>query len=93
VTEESKKEADRAIEEFHRAARKRKAVIFAVAAVICLATGIGAVAIALTSDGDPAGGRFRLKALVVAGGLIVAGVFSAVAAYRIGSGQIDDIDS
>ena len=52
---------DAAIAEFHNAARKRKAVIFAIAAVVAILAGPAAliVAFSATPDAGPARGEIR----------------------------------
>ena len=77
---------------FHRAARKRKAIIFAIAALVSFAVGAIALAIALTAETPEGAGRAEIRVLALAIVLMVAGVWCAVAAYRIGTGQIADVD-
>jgi hypothetical protein len=85
---------DAAIEEFHRAARRRKAIIFGVAAVICVLAGAAALLVALTVDvpDDSARRRYDVRVILLGIVLIGAGLVSAYNAYRIGTGQIADID-
>jgi uncharacterized membrane protein HdeD (DUF308 family) len=85
---------DAAIAEFHRAARKKKAVIFGVGGVLSLVFGVLALVLAFSLDppeGTTRRYEWRLVALGVA--LIIAGGSFGVASYRIGSGQIDDVES
>ena len=84
-----------AIAEFHRAARKRKAVIFAIAGVVAIVGGIAAVLLTFLAGGEQdamgTSQRFEIRTLLLGGALIGAGGWMCFNAYRIGSGQIDDI--
>jgi hypothetical protein len=82
---------DAEIEAFHRAARKRKAWIFGIAAIVSILAGAGALVVAFSVDVD--GGRFEVRAFAASVALIVAGVGMGYNAYRIGTGQIADVDS
>ena len=84
---------DAAIAEFHRAARKRKALIFAIAGVVAFFGGLAAVVISfMAEDVSGGGGRFEARTLVLGGVLMGSGAWAAWQAYRIGSGQISDIE-
>lgn len=88
---------DAAIAEFHRAARKRKAWIFAIAGVVAFIGGLAAVVLTLVAGGDAregdAGAHYEIRTLVLGGALLGSGAWAAWQAWRIGSGQINDIDS
>jgi len=77
---------------FHRAARKRKAVIFAIASVVSFAVGVMALLVAFTAEAPDGSARYEVRVMVLGGILIAAAVWAAVAAYRIGTGQIADVD-
>lgn len=79
-----------AIDEFHRAARKRKAWIFGIAALVSVVVGVIALVIAFSVDVD--GGRFEIRAFVASVALIGAGLSMGYNAYRIATGQITDVD-
>ncbi len=84
---------DAEIAEFHRAARKRKARVFAVAAVVSILIGVAAIIVSVTVTEPDAPGvakHYEIRTVLVGIGFVVFGVFSAVNAYRIGTGQIDD---
>jgi uncharacterized membrane protein HdeD (DUF308 family) len=82
---------DAEIEAFHRAARRRKAVIFGISGAAMIALGV--IALIVTFVGAPATASGVSVRLVIAGiAFIIAGVVSAVNAYRIGSGQIADVE-
>ena len=87
-----------AIAEFHRAARRRKAVIFAVAGVVALLGGLGAIVLSIiagneTGDGAVPGnaGRYEARTILLGVALVVAGGWMCFTSYRIGSGKIDDV--
>ena len=84
---------DAAIAEFHRAARRRKAVIFAVAGVVAFFGGLAAVVLSfMAEDVGGSGGHFEGRTLLLGGVLMGSGAWAAWQAFRIGSGQINDID-
>jgi hypothetical protein len=89
---------DAAIAEFHRAARKRKALIFAVAGIVALLGGVGAIVLSIIAGGQVPDGaiegsssRYEARTIVLGIVLVVAGGWMCFTGYRIGSGQIDDI--
>jgi len=86
-----------AIAEFHRAARRRKALIFAIAGVVAIAGGIAAVLLTIFAGGepDPMTGRtngYEVRSFILGAALIGAGGWMCFNSYRIGSGQIADIE-
>lgn len=81
---------DPAIAEFHRAARRKKAWVFGVAAAFCLAIGIVVVVIGVYA-GAPAVG-FEVRAVVAGVVLIVAGLGAALSSFRLATGQVDDAE-
>lgn len=85
-----------AIAEFHRAARKRKAVIFAVAGIVALLGGIGAIVLSIIAGGEidtvtRTGPRYEARTILLGVALVAAGGWMCFTSYRIGSGKIDDI--
>ena len=84
---------DAAIAEFHRAARRRKAIIFAVAGVVAFFGGLAAVVLSfMAEDAAGGGGRIEGRTLILGGVLMGSGAWAAWQAFRIGSGQINDIE-
>jgi hypothetical protein len=83
---------DAAIEEFHRAERRRKAKVFGIAGIVSIVLGIGAMIVAFSAGEPGAGLRFEVKTLAVAIGLVIMGGSFLFNAYRIGTGQIADVE-
>jgi hypothetical protein len=86
-----------AIAEFHRAARRRKAWIFAIAGIVALLGGIAAVLLTVLAGGepDPMTGRtngYEARTFILGAALIGAGAWMCFVAFRIGSGKIADIE-
>ncbi|MDB4956208.1 MAG: hypothetical protein JWO36_3777 [Myxococcales bacterium] len=84
---------DAAIAEFHNAARKRKAVIFAVAAVLTILAGAAALLVAFTATPEAGPARGEIRVILLGGAMIVAGIASAITSYKIATGKILDLDS
>jgi len=85
---------DQQIEEFHRAARRRKAIIFAVSGVLMLALGVVLLVISFVAGGgDEVRGRYPIKVIVGGLAFVLGGISSGYNAYRVGSGQVNDVDS
>jgi O-antigen/teichoic acid export membrane protein len=91
---------DKEIAEFHAAARKRKAVIFGVSGVLMLAIGIAVLLMTflVTGGGDEDSGvsfsvRYPVKVIVVGIAFVLGGLTSCYNAYRVGSGQVNDVES
>ena len=84
---------DKEIAEFHAAARRRKAVIYGIAAVLLIALGAVVLVVAfLGSEGGELHGRFPVKVIAGGAALVFAGLAAAWAAFRIGTGQVNDVD-
>ncbi|MBA3457933.1 MAG: hypothetical protein H0T42_32925 [Deltaproteobacteria bacterium] len=87
---------DKQIEEFHRAGRRRKAIIYGISGGLMLALGAVILIISFTAgagDGeDEYGGGFPVKVLVGGIAFLVGGLGSCYNAYRIGSGQVNDVE-
>ncbi|HZJ67771.1 MAG TPA: hypothetical protein VFD36_29910 [Kofleriaceae bacterium] len=81
---------DPAIAEFHRAARRKKAWVFGVAAAFCLAIGITVVVIGVYAGAPD--GAIEGRAVVAGVVLIVAGLGAARSSYRLATGQVDDAE-
>jgi hypothetical protein len=81
---------DEAIAEFHRAARKKKAMVFGVAAVFAIAIGILVLVIGVTVEAPAT--RYEVKTLFLGGALVVAGLGAALSAYRLATGEVDDAE-
>jgi hypothetical protein len=81
---------DVAIEEFHRAARKKKAVVFGVASVFAVAIGVVVMLIGFYAEVPRVG--YEIRAVVAGGILAVAGLGAAVSCYRLATGQVDDAE-
>jgi len=85
---------DAQIEEFHRAARRRKAIIFGISGVLMLALGAVLLVISFVAGGgDEVRGRYPIKVIVGGIAFVIGGLSSCYNAYRIGSGQVNDVDS
>ena len=86
---------DQQIAEFHEAARRRKAWIFAISGVLMLAIGVGLLIVCFTVSSEQDFGRVRypVKIIVVGVAFVVGGLSSCYNAYRVGSGQVNDVDS
>lgn len=84
---------DAEIAEFHRAARRRKAVIFGVAAAVMIAVGLAALALGLLAPGLDRGVIiYDLRVIVVGAAVLIAGIGSAIKAFRVGTGRVLDVD-
>lgn len=86
---------DQQIAEFHAAGRRRKAWIFGISGVLMLVLGIGILVFCFTISGEDeiGSGRFPVKVLVGGIAFVVGGLSSCYNAYRVGSGQVNDVDS
>ena len=87
---------EEAIAEFHRAARRRKAVIFAIAGVVALLGGLGAIVLSIIAGSEidtvtRSGPRYEARTILLGIALVAAGGWMCFTSYRIGSGKIDDI--
>jgi multisubunit Na+/H+ antiporter MnhB subunit len=91
---ESGSNMDAQIEAFHRAERKRKAMIYGIAGVIGVAVGAITLAIALLAPYEPGDGTrvYSGKVIVLGIAMVLAGIGGLYNAYRIGSGQVADVD-
>ena len=84
---------DKEIEAFHAAARRRKAIIYAVAAVLLIALGGVVLVVAFMGiDSGEVGGRVPVKVIAGGAGLVFAGLAAAWSAFRIGTGMVNDVD-
>jgi hypothetical protein len=90
-------DVDAEIAAFHRAARKRKARVYGVAAAVLIA--VGAILLIVAFSAEPRSEvtagieqRYELRAIVLGVAVVAAGAFSGYNAYRIGTGQVDDVD-
>ena len=81
---------DAAIAEFHRAARRKKAMVFGVAAVCAIAIGVLLLVIGVFVEAPAA--RYEVKTLFLGGALVVVGLGAALSAYRLATGQVDDAE-
>lgn len=81
---------NRQIAEFHAAARRRKAMVYAVAAVVLIALGVvvGIITFMAYEGGDPV----PVKAIAGGAVLVVAGLSAAWGAYLLATGRINDIE-
>jgi len=86
---------DQQIAEFHRAGRRRKAWIFGISGVLMLALGIVLLVASFAVGGDEDVNRGRYPVKIIVGGLafVFGGLSSCYNAYRVGSGQVNDVDS
>ena len=85
---------DKEIAEFHNAARRRKAVIYAVAGALMIAVGAVILVVAFWA-GDSSGlqsTRYPVKIIAAGGAFVVFGLTALYNAYRIGSGQVNDVE-
>lgn len=85
-----------AIAEFHRAARRRKAVVFAVAGLVALVGGIGAIVLSVIAGGEidtvtRTGPRYEARTILLGIALVAAGGWMCWNAFRLGSGRINDV--
>jgi len=91
---------DRQIAEFHAAGRRRKAIIFGISGVLLIAIGVACLVISFVATG---GGddeyaqttttRYPFKIIVGGIACIIGGISSCYNAYRLASGQINDVDT
>jgi O-antigen/teichoic acid export membrane protein len=86
---------DQQIAEFHAAGRKRKAWIFGISGALMLALGIVLLVVCFTLGGEDELGRSRYPIKIIIGGIafVLGGISSLYNAYRVGSGQVNDVDS
>lgn len=85
---------DKEIAEFHAAARRRKAIIYGVAAVLLIGLGglILVIAFSAGAGEEVVGPRYSVRVIVGGAAMVLAGLSAAYNAYRIGSGQVNDVD-
>jgi hypothetical protein len=83
---------DAAIAEFHNAARKRKAVIFGVAAAVAILAGAAALVVAFSATPTAGPARYEIRVILAGGAMIVAGLGMALTSYRIATGKILDAE-
>ncbi len=86
---------DQQIAEFHRAGRRRKAWIFGISGVLMVALGVVLLVVSFTVGGDDEVNRGRYPVKVIVGGVafLFGGLSSCYNAYRVGSGQVNDVDT
>ena len=86
---------DQQIAEFHAAGRRRKAWIFGISGVLMLALGVVILVVSFIISGEDDYGHGHYPVKVIVGGLafLVGGISSCYSAYRIGSGQVNDVDT
>ena len=85
---------DAQIEAFTRAERKRKARIYAIAGIFAIAVGAITLAISLFAPYEPGDGTrvYNGKVILLGATMVLAGIGGLYNAYRIGSGQVADVD-
>lgn len=86
---------DTQVDEFHRAGRRRKAWIFGISGALMLALGVVLLLVSFTVGGDEDVNQGRYPVKVIVGGVafLVGGLSSCYNAYRVGSGQVNDVES
>ncbi len=91
---------DQQIAEFHAAGRRRKAIIFGISGVVLIALGVVCLVISFAATGGGDNGEYsqtttRYPIKVIVGGIacIIGGISSCYNAYRLASGQINDVDT
>ena len=85
---------DTQIDEFHRAGRRRKAWIFGISGVLMRARRRApARVVHAGGDEDVNQGRYPVKVIVGGVAFLVGGLSSCYNAYRVGSGQVNDVES
>lgn len=87
---------DRQIAEFHAAGRRRKAIIFGISGVLLLALGVVCLVISFVAggaDGEFVQTRYPIKIIVGGIACIIGGASSCYNAYRLATGEINDVDT
>ncbi len=85
---------DAAIAEFHAAARRSKARVYAIAGILGILIGIVAIIVTFAAAEATAmgGSRYEFRILAFGFGFVGAGLFGLFQAWRIGTGRANDYD-
>lgn len=84
---------DKAIAEFHAAARRSKARVYGIAGLVGIAIGIAAVVVTFAAaDMENGARRYEARILALGVAFVVLGLFGLFQAWRIGTGRANDFD-